>query len=92
MAGILDAHADVRRLQRRLGDVAAGRAELSTAGAGLAAHWRQHGGTHRMAARLVGEEVRGAVLQQLYGWREQLALQLEALEAVKRQRRSPEAG
>lgn len=42
----------------------------------LLGYWEEHGPVLRSAAVTVGEEVRRQLLEQLYGWREQLDDQL----------------
>lgn len=87
IAAVLAAHADVARVRRELEAGLATGDSVAVQDA-LASHWRRHGTTHAVVARLLGEEVRGAVLVQLRGWQRQLAAQLDALAALRAQTRT----
>jgi hypothetical protein len=71
------ATADLQHLQdllRRAGQGQAGAGEVTES---LNRYWSDHRDAFKIAARALGEEVRGQMLDQLYRMREQLGRQLE---------------
>lgn len=68
-----------------------GEADLAQLEAVLRDYWRQDGPAIRRAGTAVGEVVRQQLLAHLYGWRAQLAAQLQATEQHPRSQRGEAA-
>jgi hypothetical protein len=89
LAALVGARTDLERVRTVLTDRgrdATGSREVVEV---VASHWREHGAVHRTVWRLVGEEVRGALLAQLHGWKRQLQEQLDTQGSEQQERSAP---
>jgi hypothetical protein len=77
LAALMGARTDLERVRVVLTDRERGATGSREVLDVVASHWREHGAAHRTVWRLVGEEVRGALLTQLHGWKRQLREQLD---------------
>jgi hypothetical protein len=77
LAALVGARTDLERVRAALVDRERGATDSREVLDLVVSHWREHGAAHRTVWRLVGEEVRGALLTQLHGWKRQLREQLE---------------
>jgi hypothetical protein len=84
LAAIAGARADLERVRAVLTEGDRGSAGSREIVDVVASHWREHGAAHRTVWRLVGDEVRGALLAQLHGWKRQLREQLDASDVEQR--------
>lgn len=85
-SGLIAAHEDARRIRALLTEHAEGRDDPSELLESVTEHWRHHSGTYKTAGTIVLNQLRSALLSQLYGWRHQLSQQLQAQARQQRTR------
>jgi hypothetical protein len=91
LAALVAARTDLERVRTVLVDRDRGVTGSRAVQEVVASHWREHGAAHRTVWRLVGEEVRGALLVQLHDWKRQLREQLDAQGSDEQARTAPAA-
>jgi hypothetical protein len=89
LTALVAARNDLERVRTVLVDRDRGATDSREAKEVMASHWREHGAVHRSVWRLVGEEVRGALLAQLHDWKRQLREQLETQGSNEQARTAP---
>jgi hypothetical protein len=87
LAALLAARSDLERVRTSLTSRGVGAAGARDAVDAVTTHWRDHGAAHRAVWRLVGDQVREALIAQLQGWKQQLQEQVDAQRASAAEQR-----